>query len=187
VKRYGRSLLRQASVLLLLGCAGMLAGPALAEGPAPDPAPPRTNAPKPEPPSTRREPARQTTTPTSTTPRAPRQATQPTAPPASPPAPPPAPTQSFTPQPVPVAPPAPAPVQPAPQQAQKPKPVKKKAGTGSSRPRVKQALPRVAPAAASQPSSPDNLLLIGGVALVILVLGDTIFLGFSVRFLREAR
>jgi hypothetical protein len=30
------------------------------------------------------------------------------------------------------------------------------------------------------------MLLIGGVALVILILGDTVFLAFSARYLREA-
>jgi hypothetical protein len=47
-------------------------------------------------------------------------------------------------------------------------------------------LPRVAPAAASPSSSPDTLLLVGGVALFVLVLGDTLFLAFSARYLREA-
>jgi hypothetical protein len=52
---------------------------------------------------------------------------------------------------------------------------------------AKRTLPRPAPAAAASSSSPDTLLLIGGLALFILVLGDTIFLAFSARFLREAR
>lgn len=182
--RSGRSFKRQATVLVLLGCAAVFAGSALAEGPAPEPAPPRTSGPKPEPPgSTRREPAKQTTTePTSTTSRAQQQTARATSPPAPPP---PAPTRSFSPQPAPVTPSPPASVRPAPQQSQtqKPKAVKKKV-----RPRPgKKALPRVAPAAASHSSSPDTMLLIGGVALVILVLGDTVFLGFSARFLREAR
>jgi hypothetical protein len=30
------------------------------------------------------------------------------------------------------------------------------------------------------------MLLAGGLALVVLILGDTLFLAFSVRFLREA-
>ena len=34
--------------------------------------------------------------------------------------------------------------------------------------------------------SPDTLLLVGGFALFVLVLGDTIFLTLSARFLREA-
>jgi hypothetical protein len=34
------------------------------------------------------------------------------------------------------------------------------------------------------PSSPDTRLLIGGLALVVLVLGDTMFLALSTRFLR---
>jgi hypothetical protein len=40
------------------------------------------------------------------------------------------------------------------------------------------------PAAAAGSSSPDSTLLIGGLALVVLVLGDTIFLALSTRFLR---
>jgi hypothetical protein len=39
-------------------------------------------------------------------------------------------------------------------------------------------------AAAAGSSSPDSRLMIGGLALVILVLGDTIFLALSTRFLR---
>ncbi len=34
--------------------------------------------------------------------------------------------------------------------------------------------------------SPDTMLLVGGFALFVLVLGDTIFLTLSARFLREA-
>jgi hypothetical protein len=64
--------------------------------------------------------------------------------------------------------------------------VKKKA---PARPRTaKQAVTRSAPrlpAAAAGASSPDSTLLIGGLALVVLVLGDTIFLALSTRFLRE--
>jgi hypothetical protein len=45
------------------------------------------------------------------------------------------------------------------------------------------SLPKTAAPAAS--SSPDSNLLIGGLALVILVLGDTVFLALSTRFLRE--
>jgi hypothetical protein len=36
-------------------------------------------------------------------------------------------------------------------------------------------------------ASPDTLLLVGGLALFVLVLGDTVFLALSSRFLREAR
>jgi hypothetical protein len=42
------------------------------------------------------------------------------------------------------------------------------------------------PAVSAESSSPDSMLLIGGLALVILVLGDTIFLALSSRFLRDA-
>jgi hypothetical protein len=43
------------------------------------------------------------------------------------------------------------------------------------------SLPRAARAGSS---SPDTRLLIGGLALVVLVLGDTMFLALSTRFLR---
>jgi hypothetical protein len=190
----GRSLLRQASILLVLGGTAVLAAPALAAGPAPEPAPPRTNMPKPEPvPGTkRREPSTTTTTTrTSSTPEAPRQAAQPPAAPPSPPSPPPppAPTQVFTPQPLQVAPPPPAPARRPPTRVQrpatKPKAKQKQARTGSTK-QTKRVLPRVAPAATSQSSSSDTMLLIGGVALFILVLGDTLFLAFSARYLRGA-
>jgi len=39
-------------------------------------------------------------------------------------------------------------------------------------------------AAAEGSSSGDSTLLIGGLALVVLVLGDTIFLALSTRYLR---
>jgi hypothetical protein len=51
--------------------------------------------------------------------------------------------------------------------------------------KAKRSLPRVERAAPSS-SSPDSMLLVGGVALVILILGDTVFLAFSARYLRAA-
>jgi hypothetical protein len=57
----------------------------------------------------------------------------------------------------------------------------------STKKAAKRTLPRPAPAAAASSSSPDTLLLVGGLALFILVLGDTLFLAFSARYLREAR
>lgn len=51
----------------------------------------------------------------------------------------------------------------------------------------KQALSKSAaslPTAAPGSSSPDSKLLIGGIALFVLVLGDTMFLALSTRFLR---
>jgi hypothetical protein len=47
----------------------------------------------------------------------------------------------------------------------------------------KRAVSLPAAAAAGSPS-PDSRLMIGGLALVVLVLGDTIFLALSTRFLR---
>ena len=48
----------------------------------------------------------------------------------------------------------------------------------------KPVLPRVRATVAAD--SPDTMLLVGGFALFVLVLGDTIFLTLSARFLREA-
>jgi hypothetical protein len=40
---------------------------------------------------------------------------------------------------------------------------------------------------AADAASPDTLLLVGGLALFVLVLGDTVFLTLSTRFLGGAR
>lgn len=180
----GRSLLRRASILLIAGCAALvLAFPASAQGPKPDPAPP-TPQPKPEPPGARPQPA-------------------PQPPPAPPPPPPvarvqPAPQPSPSPSPAP-PPPAvvfrnpvvsPPPAAPAPRTQtraeRRARPVaKKKAQTARVAGR-KQALKRSSvpkpPAAAS--AAVDKTLMIGGLALVVLVLGDAVFLALSTRFLR---
>lgn len=183
--RSARSLLRQASIPLAVACAatGVVAGPAFAQGPAPEPAPPRTSSPKPEPaPGTTRGPARSTTTtreaPTRQAPIVVR-SVQPAAPPPSPP-PPPAPVVQLAPSP----PPAPAPQAPA--RTQKPETVKvKPAKRATSEQPLAQALPRLRPTAVSEAASTDNMLLIGGLALFVLVLGDTVFLTLSARYLRE--
>jgi len=47
-----------------------------------------------------------------------------------------------------------------------------------------RGLPRVARKVAHKASSSDSLLVAGGLALVVLVLGDTIFLALSSRYLR---
>jgi hypothetical protein len=60
----------------------------------------------------------------------------------------------------------------------------KKAKPDPVRP-IKQTLPAAKRAAEKASSSPNSLLLIGGLALVVLVLGDTVFLSLSTRFLRE--
>jgi hypothetical protein len=85
-------------------------------------------------------------------------------------------------QPLPPAPVAP----PAPARAQRRKVVKAKPErSGAVKPaRTKKTLP--APAARAADSSVDETLMIGGLALVVLVLGDTIFLAFSARLLRTS-
>jgi hypothetical protein len=50
----------------------------------------------------------------------------------------------------------------------------------------KQTLPGRSAVKATESSAPDSTLMIGGLALVVLVLGDTIFLGFSARLLRAS-
>jgi Flp pilus assembly pilin Flp len=65
---------------------------------------------------------------------------------------------------------------------------KKKKDTAPARSARKSAVKKraasVQRAVASGASTVDTTLLIGGVALVILVLGDTVFLALSTRFLR---
>jgi hypothetical protein len=65
--------------------------------------------------------------------------------------------------------------------------VKKKAPTRARTPKkaVRTRAASLPTAAAAGSSSPDSTLLFGGLALVVLVLGDTIFLALSTRFLRE--
>jgi hypothetical protein len=65
--------------------------------------------------------------------------------------------------------------------------VKKKVSrTKKTRRPAGRALPRARPAAATaQASSGDSTLLIAGLALVVLVLGDTLFMTLSVRYLRS--
>lgn len=171
----GRPLLRQGSIFVVLACtAALLAAPAPAQGPSPDPAPPRT-APKPESPVTKRQPPPPSTQPPSPPP-ATVQAVQPPAP-ATPVLPPPA----FTPSP----PPSPAPVQRTRAQTIE-RPAKK---TAARRRTAKQTARKGAPSlpsATGGSSSPDSTLLIGGLALVVLVLGDTIFLAVSSRYLRPS-
>lgn len=87
---------------------------------------------------------------------------------------------------------------PAPREAARPRPgarphkqakVKKSVETKKVKPdpvkRIKQTLPAAKRAAEKASSSPNSLLLIGGLALVVLVLGDTVFLSLSTRYLRE--
>jgi hypothetical protein len=48
-----------------------------------------------------------------------------------------------------------------------------------------QNILRIRPPAAGESSSPDRLLLIGGLALFVLVLSDTVFLALSSRLVRS--
>jgi hypothetical protein len=53
-----------------------------------------------------------------------------------------------------------------------------------SKPATNRTLPRVRSEVVTDPSSGDRMLLIGGLALVVLIIGDTVFLSLSARFLR---
>jgi hypothetical protein len=194
VTRSGR-LLRQASIVVVFGCAALSAAvPALAQGPAPEPAPRTTNTPRPEPVPTARPqpPARQTTPPSPPPPppAAPVQ-TQPQAvQPSPPPAPQPQPPAYVTPPPTivrtPVVTPPPAPQSSSRRQDER-RTTKKPATKPTRRvPPSRPAARRTAAAIASASSSPDTLLLIGGFALVVIILGDTIFLTLTTRYLRQS-
>lgn len=170
MRRSGRSLLRQTSVLLLLFCLGAsFAAPALAQGPAPEPGPPRSQTPRPEPaPGATPQPSRPATT----------QAPPPPAAPAS------APSQVLS------TPSTPAQVQP-PAAAQPERRQVRKRETATKKPvrerttkqTVRKALPSLV---RNEAGSPDTPLLIGGLALFVLVLCDTVFLTLSTRVLRSA-
>lgn len=180
----GRSLLRRASILLLFACAATALAPlAHAQGPTPDPGPAPTPQPKPEAPGAKPQPPPPPppAPPPPSPPPSPRvQVVPPPAPaPAAPVVPPPPVTQHR------VSPP-PAPVRRArARKNQTTRAKKKKAPTRAVRrkePPVRRV--RTLPAADAPSSSPDSTLLIGGLALVVLVLGDTIFLALSTRVLR---
>lgn len=165
--RSGRSLLRQASILLLLFCFGAApVAPALAQGgPAPEPAPRHPQAPRPEPAP-------------GATPRPSRAATRVTRPPVLTSKA----TASVSSPVVRVQPPAPA--------LRKPRQVRnretakgKPAGERTTKQAVRKALPSLG---RKEAGSPNTMLLIGGLALVVLVLCDTAFLTLSTRFLRDA-
>jgi hypothetical protein len=163
-----RSLLGQTWALLLVAAISAgLADPAWAQGP--DPAPTRVKVLRPEPAPTVRSkvPASQSTKTPSVTVR-PRAVVFP---------PPPAPT---APQP-PVSPPAP--VQQARVETPKRPLTPQRPRTTSRKRAAKWASQRLGTAV---DSSPDGMLLAGGVALFVLLLGETIFLALSVRFLRRA-
>ena len=174
-----RSLLRQASVLIVLCCAFAVgASQALAQDPAPEPAPPGSSGPKPEaPPGAKRQPETPATTPPP--------------PPASQQPPPPA----TTPPPAAVTPPAasvgtrvvsqPPPASVRESRVQRREPVKPKPKTTKPQPKVtKTAAPALPGISREEATSPDTLLMLGGIALFFLVLADLVFLTLSTRVLR---
>lgn len=166
------------AIFILASIGGALAGPARAEVPDPDPGPSRVQTPRPDPAPTRgREQSSSTSKQTPTViARAP--AAQPSIFVAPPP--------PVAPQPPPpVSPPPSAPVQRArtevPKRPTAAKP--QRARAPSKKQKAKQTL-RAIRSAATTDSSPDGMLLAGGLALFALLLGEAIFLALSVRFLR---
>src|SRR5829696_7611872 len=178
-----RSLLRQSSVLIVLSCAFAVgASQALAQDPAPEPAPPNSSGPKPEaPPGAKRQPEQPATS--TTPPPAPPRATPP------PPAatnPPPA---AVTPPPAPVYQPATTQIRrdnrTQSHQSAKPKPKPKpKIRDKPDNEGVKVAVAAPPGFSRDQATSPDTLLMVGGLALFFLVLADVVFLTLSTRVLR---
>ena len=59
----------------------------------------------------------------------------------------------------------------------------KPAVAAKPKPAPKKRVPRL-PRAVAKSSPSDSMLLVGGLALVVLVLGDTILLALSTRYLR---
>jgi hypothetical protein len=177
----GRSLLgRPWALCLLAATSAMLAGPAYAQGPEPAPTGARGVGPEPAPASRpKASSSGSTKTPPATVqPPAVRSAVV-VAPPAR-----------VAPQP-----PASAPLQPPPAQRQprvgalkKPAPAKpRRARAPANRPLEKLTLGGSRGTGTSVGSSPDGKLLAGGLALFFLLLGETIFLALSVRFLAVTR
>src|SRR5215204_6172151 len=175
------SLLRQASVLMVLCCAFAVgASQALAQDPAPEPAPPNSSGPKPEaPPSAKRQPEQPATS---------------TTPPAAAPRVTPAPPAATNPPPAAVTPPS-APVyrSATTQVRRETRAQGRKRARSTPKPKVntKPKNERVKVAAAAAPTlsrdhatSPDTLLMVGGLALFFLVLADVVFLTLSTRVLR---
>jgi hypothetical protein len=177
-----RSLLRQASVLIVVCCAFAVgASQALAQDPAPEPAPPNSSGPKPEaPPGAKRQPEQRST-----------QTTPPPAPPRVTPPPPAAtnpPTAAVTPPPAPVYRPATSQVrretQPQRRKSARPNTTKPKVGTKPKKGRLNTAAVAAPTLLREKATSPDTLLMVGGLALFFLVLADIVFLTLSTRVLR---
>ena len=182
------------AVVASIGFLALSAAPALAQRPAPEPAPQRTQGPAPEPaPGGTRAPTRRTTTKAATTSEARTPAAPVTVAPLS--------VAPSSPQvSPPAAPPATAPNRRSRRTAPARRPVKRQsvraAKKKTARPRVKgqtktlnlgreaAAAPR-APAVARSADPDSRLLLLGGLALLVLVLGDAVFVALSSRLLRE--
>lgn len=172
-----RSLLRQASVLIVLCCAfAVSASQALAQDPAPEPAPQKSSGPKPEaPPGAKRQPETSATPP-------PPPASQPPPPPATTP-----PPAAVTPPPAPVAtrvvsqPPASVRRE---SRVQRREPVRSKPKPKPEPKVTKTAAPALPGLSREEATSPDTLLMAGGLALFFLVLADMVFLTLSTRLLR---
>jgi hypothetical protein len=173
-----RSLLRQSSVLIVLSCAFAVgASQALAQDPAPEPAPPNSSGPKPEaPPGAKRQPETPATPP-------PPPASQPPPPPPTTPPPP----AAVTPPPAPVYQPATTQARPD-TRAQRREPArpspKRKVKSKPKNDRLKVAVAAAPSLSRDQATSPDTLLMVGGLALFFLVLADVVFLTLSTRVLR---
>ena len=177
----GRSLLRQASVLIAVcsACA-VAAGPAFAQDRAPEPAPTTTSTPRPEPPPSARRQPDQTS------------ARRVTPPPAPPPAQPTTPPPAFTPPSAPVStrvvsqpPPASVRRESRVQRREPAKPRSKPKSTPKPERPIKQVAVAPLPGLSrEEATSPDTMLLLGGLALFFLVLADMVFLTLSTRVLR---
>jgi hypothetical protein len=182
VRRIGGLGLQAAAAVVLACAVPVFAAPAFGQS-GPEPAPKRRTGPIPEPfPTTKTQPRH----------------VSPPAPPAPPPAPPAAPPPASPPPPAApqapaevgvVAPPPSPPVFQSPRSLPRTAPPRKQRTKAAKQNRVrvatpkraaKQALAKVAPKA----SSPDGMLLAGGLALFVLVLAGTGLLTLSTRVLR---
>jgi hypothetical protein len=182
----GESVLRQPWTLCCLACVGSLAfaAPVVAQ-PAPDPAP----APPPQPKPESRAPA--PPPPPPPPPPSPPARSAPVQPPAAPSPPPPTPPPaSVSPPPVyqsPVAPPPPPSTArrgrgrtlPPTRAGKREQP----AAAQSTRQKANRRVANVSRAAVGS-SSPDTTLLVGGLALVLVALGSSVFLALTTRFVR---
>jgi hypothetical protein len=180
----GRSLLRRASVLMFVCCAFAVGGTqALAQDPAPEPAPRKSTEPKPEaPPSARRQPEQpvnRSTPPPAATPPPPAA----TNPPPAAVTPPPAPVVSRGYQ-RPAASITPPRRETRAQRREPARPKVKPKVKTKPKPKPEVAASAVASISRDKATSPDTMLMVGGLALFFLVLADIVFLTLSTRVLR---